>query len=104
MFQESEISQWGVSHFIKQRLLFLKMMYVSMKGLIYSILFLCCRVLYPLVEYEDWILDLMWFTDGHRYAIITAHNKLIVADAASGQVISTHHSSLNCILYPLIIT
>lgn len=52
-------------------------------------------------QYEDWILNLVWFSSGLRYAVITAHNKVIVADALTGNVISSHNSTLNCILYPL---
>ena len=78
----------------------LKHLYTSHRNAYHSDVY-DCRVIRPLVEYEDWILDLLWFTDGKRFALITAHNKLLLTDAESGQIISAHQSTLNCILYPL---
>lgn len=53
-----------------------------------------------LLSYEDWILDVRWFTQQNKCAFITSHNRVFIIDSIEGNILSCHASELNCILYP----
>ncbi|CAN9515743.1 unnamed protein product [Ophioblennius macclurei] len=59
------------------------------------------ELLGPLVELQDWALDVCWLSGDHRalLCVAVAHNRALLLDVSQGQTLIQHSCQEGCLLY-----